>query len=264
MVLLDVVTGLRASELFGLKWTDIDFRKNEISVTRSIVMQVVGPCKTEASQKPVPLDPLLARTLRTWRAHTKYKAARPTGSSRAPTVGGRKPYWYQSLMRNRIREVARRARHHQEDGLAYRAPAVSALGEQSNILQRRRTLERRKDCAFGAGVSTRRIPSTSSASLSGHDKSPSNPALYLVFFLHAFPPGVSCKWRGDILPPACARPGFASRRAGRNPDDPVSVPMRLRPSSGNFNPIRRRHRSCCSGLRPGGRHHRGYSRFNSR
>lgn len=143
-------------------------------------------------------------------------------------------------------------------------PAVSALGEQSNILQRRRTLERRKDCAFGAGVSTRRIPSTSSASLSGHDKSPSNPALYLVSFLHAFPPGVSCKWRGDILPPACARPGFASRRAGRNPDDPVSVPMRLRPSSGNFNPIRRRHRSCCSGLRPGGRHHRGYSRFNSR
>jgi integrase len=35
MVLLDVVTGLRASELFGLKWTDINFSKNEISVTRS-------------------------------------------------------------------------------------------------------------------------------------------------------------------------------------------------------------------------------------
>ena len=75
MVLLDVVTGLRASELFGLKWADINFKKNEISVTRSIVMQVVGPCKTEASQKPVPLDPVLARTLRTWRAHTMYKAA---------------------------------------------------------------------------------------------------------------------------------------------------------------------------------------------
>jgi site-specific recombinase XerD len=106
MVLLDVVTGLRASELFGLKWTDIDFAKNEISVTRSIVLQVVGPCKTEASQKPVPLDPLLARTLRTWRAHTKYKAASDWVFA-SPHSGGRKPFWYQSLMRNRIREVAR-------------------------------------------------------------------------------------------------------------------------------------------------------------
>ena len=33
MVLLDVVTGLRAGELFGLKWTNINFNKNEISVT---------------------------------------------------------------------------------------------------------------------------------------------------------------------------------------------------------------------------------------
>jgi integrase len=106
MVLLDVVTGLRASELFGLKWADINFERNEISVTRSIVLQVVGPCKTEASQKPVPLDPLLARTLRTWRAYTKYKAASDWVFA-SPYSGGRKPYWYQSLMRNQIGEVAR-------------------------------------------------------------------------------------------------------------------------------------------------------------
>jgi integrase len=48
LVLLAFGTGLRISELFGLKWNDIDFQKNEISVTRSIVFQVVGPCKTEA------------------------------------------------------------------------------------------------------------------------------------------------------------------------------------------------------------------------
>ena len=106
MVLLDVVTGLRASELFGLKWTDINFKKNEISVTRSIVMQVVGPCKTEASQKPVPLDPVLARTLRSWQAHAKYKALSDWVFA-SPHSGGRKPYWYQSLKRNRIREAAR-------------------------------------------------------------------------------------------------------------------------------------------------------------
>jgi integrase len=90
MVLLDVVTGLRASELFALKWTDVNFKKNEISVTRSIVNQVIGSCKTEASQKPVPLDPLLAKTLRTWRAHTRYKTATDWVFA-SPYSQGRKP-----------------------------------------------------------------------------------------------------------------------------------------------------------------------------
>jgi hypothetical protein len=48
------------SELFALKWRDINFQSKEISITRSIVFQVVGPCKTEASQKPIPLDAYLA------------------------------------------------------------------------------------------------------------------------------------------------------------------------------------------------------------
>src|SRR6516164_3061820 len=50
-VLLDVATGVRVGELLGLKWADIDFEKLEINVTRSVVKQRVGPCKTEASQK---------------------------------------------------------------------------------------------------------------------------------------------------------------------------------------------------------------------
>ena len=56
MVLMAAGTGLRMSELFGLKWRDVDFQSSQLSVIRSIVDQVVGPCKTEASQKPVPLD----------------------------------------------------------------------------------------------------------------------------------------------------------------------------------------------------------------
>ena len=54
LVLLAVTTGLRRSELFALKWKDVDFQSKQIYVTRSIVQNVVGVCKTESSQKPVP------------------------------------------------------------------------------------------------------------------------------------------------------------------------------------------------------------------
>ena len=43
LVLLAVSTGLRQSEIFGLKWEDIDFTQGNMSVTRSIVYGVVGP-----------------------------------------------------------------------------------------------------------------------------------------------------------------------------------------------------------------------------
>lgn len=105
LVELDVGTGLRMSELFALKWSDVDFQTNEISVTRSIVMQVVGPCKTEASQKSIPLDPYLAEILQAWRRCARYCGpddwvfANPDG-------GGRKPYWGQSLLRKFIRPIA--------------------------------------------------------------------------------------------------------------------------------------------------------------
>jgi hypothetical protein len=51
----------RWSRVAGFKWKDIDFQKMEVHVIRSIVMQHVGDCKTEASRKPVPLDLRLSK-----------------------------------------------------------------------------------------------------------------------------------------------------------------------------------------------------------
>ena len=61
LLFLDMVTGLRRGELTGIKWEDIDFEKLEIHVQRSVVEQVVGRCKTETSQKSIPLDELTAQ-----------------------------------------------------------------------------------------------------------------------------------------------------------------------------------------------------------
>jgi integrase len=95
LVLLDVGTGLRMSELFALKWRDINFQDNEINVTRSMVMQVVGPCKTEASQKPIPLDPYLAQTLQQWREYAQYRAP-DNWVFASPESKGLRPYWGQT------------------------------------------------------------------------------------------------------------------------------------------------------------------------
>jgi integrase len=105
MVLLDVATGLRQSELFGLKWKDVDFKNKQLWVIRSIVQQVVGKCKTEASQKPVPLHDHLIRDLRNWRRRTLYRTPESWVFA-SPQNRGKNPYWGQQLLRHHIRPVA--------------------------------------------------------------------------------------------------------------------------------------------------------------
>jgi integrase len=105
LVLLAAATGLRQSELFGLKWSDVDFKHGELSVIRSIVFRVVGRCKTESSQKPVPLHPLLGQALLTWRETYQFTGADDwIFASRLHK--GRRPYWGASILRKYIRPVA--------------------------------------------------------------------------------------------------------------------------------------------------------------
>jgi integrase len=107
LVLLAVSTGLRQSELFALKWGDIDLVQGTMNVTRSIVYGVVGPCKTESSQKPVPVHPLLADALSDWRKHCAY--TKPDDWVFASKRHrGRRPYWGQAILRKYLRPVAQR------------------------------------------------------------------------------------------------------------------------------------------------------------
>jgi len=107
MVLLDVATGLRQSELFALKWKDVDFKNRQLWVTRAIVQQVVGNCKTEASQKPVPLHDYLINALRGWHRRTPFRTPESWVFA-SPKKRGKTPYWGQQLLRHHIRPAAQR------------------------------------------------------------------------------------------------------------------------------------------------------------
>lgn len=107
LVLVTVSTGLRQSELFALKWGDIDVSQDAMNVTRSIAYSIVGRCKTEASQKPVPVHPILAAALIDWRDRSKYRG--PDDWVFANEYHrGRHPYWGQAIVRRIIRPVAER------------------------------------------------------------------------------------------------------------------------------------------------------------
>jgi integrase len=100
-------TGLRQSELFAVKWGDIDFVQHTMNVVRSIVYGVVGPCKTESSQKPVPVHPTVLEALSKWKEACRYnKSDDWVFASRRHR--GRKPIWGQAILRRYIRPVAQR------------------------------------------------------------------------------------------------------------------------------------------------------------
>jgi integrase len=108
MVFLAATTGLRRSELLALKWRDIQFVTGEIMLSRAIVQQVVGEMKTEASQKPIPMDKTLAEALWAWNAQSPYGASEDWVFA-SPKMQGRQPYWPENLLRRHIRPAAQRA-----------------------------------------------------------------------------------------------------------------------------------------------------------
>jgi integrase len=111
MVFLDMPSGLRRGELAGLKWEDFDFKKLHVSVTRSLVDQHVGPVKTEASRKLMPIDEFVVRDLLAWYAVTPYKKPSDyvwaTDANRAGAKRGKQPVWLSTVMRDYIQPMAR-------------------------------------------------------------------------------------------------------------------------------------------------------------
>ena len=97
MVFLDAATGLRRSELLALKWRDIDFENLQIIIQRSIYGNVVGNCKTEASKKPVPMDPILAAELLAWKRDSTYSHSDDWVFA-SPRAKGKHPYWPASIL----------------------------------------------------------------------------------------------------------------------------------------------------------------------
>ncbi len=108
MITIEALTGVRRSELMGLRWKDVDFISGSIGITRSVVDQAIGKCKTEASQKPVVIDDNIVHALLAWRQESTY--TKPDDWIWAsPHKKGKQPLWLSTIMRYYIQPAARRA-----------------------------------------------------------------------------------------------------------------------------------------------------------
>jgi len=104
-VLVAAVTGLRRSEIRGLRWCDVDQAKLWLYLRRGIVRKHQTKLKTEGSRKGVPIPQDLAGVLAEWRGLSLY----PTDNDwvfASPAKGGKTPLWLDMIMERHIRPAA--------------------------------------------------------------------------------------------------------------------------------------------------------------
>ena len=85
ILLTAIFTGLRASELRGLRWIDVDLERRELHVRqRADRYSAIGKPKSESGERTVPLTPIVANTLREW----KLACPKSEGGLVFPSTGG--------------------------------------------------------------------------------------------------------------------------------------------------------------------------------
>lgn len=131
-------TGLRISEVLGLKWTDIDWKTLQMDVTRSVVDGIVGKCKTETSRRPVPIDSFTAGELVAWKKETCYAGLEDWGVA-SERARGKMPPWADTLLDRFLQPAAKRAGITKWDGFhTFRhtySTLLKANGEDVKVVQ---------------------------------------------------------------------------------------------------------------------------------
>jgi integrase len=106
MVLLAGCTGLRISEVLGLRWRSVDFERLVMVVKEGYARSQVTRLKSECSQDELPLDPEVATILMKW----KHLCPDTHGDWVFPSPQTNKPYDSGSLRKKVLQTAASRAK----------------------------------------------------------------------------------------------------------------------------------------------------------
>ena len=79
LILVGGDCGLRAGELFGLKWSDINFEENTLSVNRAVWHGIVGTPKSKSSKRSIPMSLKVSEALSSLPSRSGLVFKRPEG-----------------------------------------------------------------------------------------------------------------------------------------------------------------------------------------
>lgn len=138
MVAVAAASGLRRSEIRGLKWKDWDLKNLLFNLRQGVVRKHQTKLKTKASRKSLPIFPKLAAALTEWRKQTPYKQDEDWVFA-SPYTEGKRPYWPESALKDHIRPAADRAKITKQVGWhTFRHSLASLLGdkrEETKVVQ---------------------------------------------------------------------------------------------------------------------------------
>ena len=105
MVMVAVCTGMRISEILGLRWDDIDFSKGTIAILRRADGKHLGQTKSQESEHDsYPMHPFLAEALRKWREQQEPIEGWLFGSAIT-----NRPFHAKTLLTNHLKPAGKRA-----------------------------------------------------------------------------------------------------------------------------------------------------------
>lgn len=143
--------GPRVSEIFGLKWQDLDLQTGTVSFHRGFVQGRITPLKTEASRTNLPIPDELMDLLRQWHSISPYNR-QDDWIFASPYTKGLRPFWPAQLLKKHIKPVALAAGLPNIGWHSFRH-TVSAWGKEAGLkLEDVKTLLRHEDIATTSNV----------------------------------------------------------------------------------------------------------------
>jgi integrase len=140
MIQVAMYLGLRACEILGLQWTDIDYKKKTIMIQRSVVDKDVDDPKTRESAAELSLHSEIVAILKAWK-----KAEEPVEGWVFGNILTKRPFWRGTLQQDYLVPAGKKVGIESLGWHDFRHTYRAMMGELDIPIEMQKTLMRHAD-----------------------------------------------------------------------------------------------------------------------